>query len=207
MRDDVPAPTLGELDGTVDTTNVDHEGGPSNASEEDLRLADVALIPRALGLGDTASLAGREGVLGGLVLPATETLARHEVVQFGRVRLVEHDADDEVDGEDDEDRGRRELEQDTRQHDVGALRRVLVVLGCYGRTTASDGLQDQRDDVRRDEDDDVRVWRDQRVLGPEVADTEAEEGVVLRESAIVYTFLLQSPSAVYSPRQRRRRGR
>lgn len=67
------------------------------------------------------------------------------------------------------------LEDDTADHDLGALFRVTAGLEADARLRTSNGLDDERDQVAEDEGDGEGLWGERGVLRAEAVDDHAED--------------------------------
>lgn len=77
-----------------------------------------------------------------------------------------------------ENRNREQLEDDSRDHRVGARIGVAVdLVGFGGGHAAADGLDNERDDVAGAEDPEVEAWAEDRGFAAEKFDEAAEEDV------------------------------
>lgn len=103
---------------------------------------------------------------------------RHNRPSHGLQETAAETAPDKVRGEDDEDGDGGHLEDDARDHDVGARRGVAVgIVGRGAGHSAADGLHDERDDVAGDEDIEVETWADDGGVAAQQGDEAAKEDV------------------------------
>lgn len=133
MRDEVACPALSQLDGSIDTSYVDHEGGKSNACKEEFDSAEMSRRVELMRCGELVGLL-RVVSDGSVGISAEGRVCCGTVINGGRRKLVsaetdrpgstDNNADDKVDREGDKDGHGPQLEQDTREHWRQSVRHV-----------------------------------------------------------------------------------
>lgn len=125
MRDQVPGPALGELDRSVDATDVNHRAGECDAGEQELSVTQVRwgrLV--SLCRSESVFLFGPLALLLGLGGRESGWWVRryYSPTMAVRVRPVCNDAENKIEGEDGENCHCAELEEDTGEHWRGVSR-------------------------------------------------------------------------------------
>lgn len=153
ILDQLALPPLRQLDDTVDAADEDADGGQGQGDEE----------PFEFGRGAQGGVAGFAHVLGCAWRAGSAGIA------LG--------ADGEVEAHEDEDGEGEDLEREPGDHDVVTRFGRFVVVRCHAGHAAADGLEQQGDEVARDEEARIRQGFDSGIGLPD-RDHDARQGQV-----------------------------
>ena len=188
---DLAVPPLAELNGSVDSSNDNGDGRDEASAQHDPPFGEVLLCLNLFALFSDKS---RPGLGGGRVCRGLRChgnlLVRCSLCRFffsssylpfsESVRSSRTGSKGEVETQNDEYAHGDELKNDSRDHYV-CSRGCWCRVGCRRSGLASsDRLEDQRDDVGGYEDDKVPAGTENRILGTESLDRNAEDEVVVR---------------------------